>query len=149
MDLPVCETEFRETDSVWLLFHQAAATPKFSCTSPNCKVAASYTGTVTDLFFLAYFPYFEKLLVNGGLWDRHAVCVFVFPLWNWISYQGIWTRLYKSHPSASLSVFSPVVARQRLGKNVTAATNTHTTTEESLGASFTMLSVSYRRKVGN
>jgi hypothetical protein len=43
----------------------------------------------------------------------------------------------------------PIVARQRLGKNVTAATNTHAKIEELLEASFSMPSVSYQRKVSD
>jgi hypothetical protein len=39
----------------------------------------------------------------------------------------------------------PIVARQRLGKNVTAATNTHAKIEELLDASFSMRSM-YQRK---
>jgi hypothetical protein len=40
----------------------------------------------------------------------------------------------------------PIVARQRLGRNVTAVTNTHTTMEELLDASFSMYPVSYQGK---
>jgi hypothetical protein len=43
-----------------------------------------------------------------------------------------------------LSIFS----RQLLGINVTEATNTQATTEETLEASFSMQSVSYQNKVG-
>jgi hypothetical protein len=32
-----------------------------------------------NLYFLAYFPYFEKI---GGLWDRFVVYVSVYPLPN-------------------------------------------------------------------
>jgi hypothetical protein len=35
-----------------------------------------------------------------------------------------------SHPSVCLHLYHPTVARQPLGKNVTAATNTRATTEE-------------------
>jgi hypothetical protein len=38
----------------------------------------------------------------------------------------------------------PIVARQRLGRNVTAVTNIHATTEELLDASFLMWPVSYQ-----
>jgi hypothetical protein len=38
--------------------------------------------------------------------------------------------------------FSPVVARQRLGKNVIVATNTHETIEEMLDASISMQAIS-------
>jgi hypothetical protein len=41
------------------------------------------------------------------------------------------------------------IARQRLGKNVTAAINTHATIEELLDASFSMQSVWYQKKVGD
>jgi hypothetical protein len=62
-----------------------------------------------------------------------------------------------SHQSVSICV-SPFVAkqrlgknplivvRQRLGKNVTAETNTHATIEEFFDASFSMRSVSYQGK---
>jgi hypothetical protein len=40
----------------------------------------------------------------------------------------------------------PIVARQRLGTNVTVVTNTHATIEELLDASFPMWLVSYRGK---
>lgn len=46
-----------------------------------------------------------------------------------------------------LFVYVPVVARQRLRMNITAATNTGVTLEEFLGSSFSMHSVSYQRKV--
>jgi hypothetical protein len=46
------------------------------------------------------------------------------------------------YQSVCLYVYSLFVARQRLGKNVAAATNTHSTTEELLDASFSMLPVS-------
>jgi hypothetical protein len=40
-------------------------------------------------------------------------------------------------------------ARQRLDKHVSAATNTHATTEKLFDASFSMRSMSYKRKVGD
>jgi hypothetical protein len=51
-----------------------------------------------------------------------------------------------SHQSVCLYVYPPIVAKQRLGKNVTAATNTHATIEELLGASFSVGSMSYEGK---
>jgi hypothetical protein len=48
-----------------------------------------------------------------------------------------------SHQPVYLYVYLPVVARQRLGKNVTAITNTYATTEELLDISFYLRSVSY------
>jgi hypothetical protein len=44
-------------------------------------------------------------------------------------------------------MYPPIVAGQRLRKNVAAATNTHARIEESFGASFSMRSVLYERKV--
>jgi hypothetical protein len=44
-------------------------------------------------------------------------------------------------------MYPPVIARQRLGKNFTAAMNTHTEIEEFLDWSCYMSSVSYQRKV--
>jgi hypothetical protein len=53
----------------------------------------------------------------------------------------------RSHCCLCVSVFPPlIVARQRLCKNVTAVTNTHTTIEELLDASFSMWPVSYQGK---
>jgi hypothetical protein len=48
-----------------------------------------------------------------------------------------------------LYVYPSIVARQRLGKNVTVGTNTHAIIEELLATSFSMWSVSYQKKVGN
>jgi hypothetical protein len=45
-----------------------------------------------------------------------------------------------------LSKNRPIVARQRLSKSITAATNTHATIEELLDASFSMRSVSCQGK---
>jgi hypothetical protein len=45
-----------------------------------------------------------------------------------------------------LGKYSPIVARQRLGRNVTTVTHTYTTIEELLGASFSMWP---SRKVGD
>jgi hypothetical protein len=53
-----------------------------------------------------------------------------------------------SHQSVRLYVYPANVARQRLGKNITAATNTHAAIELLLDGSFSMRSVSYQRKVG-
>jgi hypothetical protein len=44
-------------------------------------------------------------------------------------------------------MYPPIVASQRLGKNVTTETITHAIIEELLVASFSMLSVSYQRNV--
>jgi hypothetical protein len=53
------------------------------------------------------------------------------------------------HQSVCLQVYLCPLARQRLGENVTAATNTHETIEELFDASFSMRSVSYLKKVGD
>jgi hypothetical protein len=52
------------------------------------------------------------------------------------------------HQSLCLYVYPLIVARQRLGRNVIAATNTQVTTEELLDVPFSMLFVSCQRKVG-
>jgi hypothetical protein len=46
-------------------------------------------------------------------------------------------------------MYSLFVARQRLSKNVTSAMNTRATIEELLDVSFSMWSVTYKRKVGD
>jgi hypothetical protein len=40
----------------------------------------------------------------------------------------------------------PIVAKERLGRNVTEVTNTHATVEELLDASFSLWPVSYQGK---
>jgi hypothetical protein len=54
-----------------------------------------------------------------------------------------------SYQSVCPYMYLPIVARQRLGKNVTAAMQTHATLEELLDAPFSMRSVKYQRKVGD
>jgi hypothetical protein len=44
-------------------------------------------------------------------------------------------------------IYRSIITKHQLGKNVTAATNTHATVEELLDASFFMPSVSYERTV--
>jgi hypothetical protein len=51
-----------------------------------------------------------------------------------------------SHQSVCIYVYPLIVARQRLGKKVTAATNTNATIEKLLDVSFSMRSVSYKGK---
>jgi hypothetical protein len=46
-------------------------------------------------------------------------------------------------------VYPHVVAKQRLGKNITAATNTEAKIKEILDASFSMRPALYQRKVGD
>jgi hypothetical protein len=57
------------------------------------------------------------------------------------------TYIIASEPLST--AYPPIVARQRLGKNVTVAKNTHATIEELLNASFSVGSVSYQREVGD
>jgi hypothetical protein len=54
---------------------------------------------------------------------------------------------YIINPS-NQSVCVPIFARQRLGKNITAAMKPHATIEELLDASFSMRFVPYQRKAG-
>jgi hypothetical protein len=54
-----------------------------------------------------------------------------------------------SHQSVCLYVYPPIVARQQLGKNVTASTNTYAAIEELMDASFSMRSVVHQRKAGD
>jgi hypothetical protein len=71
------------------------------------------------------------------------VCVSVYP--PIVARQ----RLGKSHLIVArqrLCKNPPIVARQRLGRNVIAVTNTHATIEELLGASFSMWPVSNQGK---
>jgi hypothetical protein len=53
-----------------------------------------------------------------------------------------------SRQPVCLYVYPTIVARKRLGKNATVATNTHATLEELLDALFSMRSVLYEKKVG-
>jgi hypothetical protein len=54
--------------------------------------------------------------------------------------------IHPSHQSVCLYVYPPIVAVQRLCRNVTAVTNTHATIGELLDASFSMWPVSYQGK---
>jgi hypothetical protein len=54
-----------------------------------------------------------------------------------------------SHQYLWLHVYLLIVARQRFGRNVITAMNTHATIEEMFKVSFSMLSVSYQGKVGD
>jgi hypothetical protein len=60
--------------------------------------------------------------------------------------EPIWMGYFRntSHQSVCLYVYYRNVARQRIGKKVTVAMNTHETIEELLDASFSMRSVSYQ-----
>jgi hypothetical protein len=54
-----------------------------------------------------------------------------------------------TNQSVCLYLYPSIVALQRFGKNVTAATNTHVTIEELLDALFSIWSVSYQKKIGD
>jgi hypothetical protein len=54
-----------------------------------------------------------------------------------------------SHLYVCLYVYSLIVARQRLGRNMMAAKNTHATIQKMLDASFSTSSVSDQRIVGD
>jgi hypothetical protein len=86
-------------------------------------------------------PLFLKNKNKKGLCDLYAVCVSRYPAHKRLN---AWPSLYEN--CAWLHLY---VARQRLGKNVTAATNTHTTIEELLDVSFSMRPVSYQREAGD
>jgi hypothetical protein len=70
----------------------------------------------SENFFLAYFPYLEK--INVGLCDHHAVCVWLciaslstFEFLNqiWYVFHGTWTHpsgvFHKSHQSVCVSQY--------------------------------------------
>jgi hypothetical protein len=65
--------------------------------------------------------------------------VALFSMWP-VSYEG------KFIPPSLLGKNPLIVARRRLGRNVTAVTNTHATIEELLDASFSIWPVSYQGK---
>jgi hypothetical protein len=89
---------------------------------------------------------------------RSLFCVSVYTLYQFLSartnlyeisyvYHGTWAHLngllHKSLSSVCMYMFPLIIARQRLFKNVTSATNTHVTIEELLDTSFSLQSVSY------
>jgi hypothetical protein len=53
-----------------------------------------------------------------------------------------------SRQSVYLYVYSLIVPKQRLSKNITAPTNKRATIEELLDVSFSMRSMSYQKKIG-
>jgi hypothetical protein len=122
------------------------------------SVSRKYNGSSSQfnkpiLFLQAYFPYFELMKVS--LCDFHAVCVCLcIPLVNFSIAEPLFIKLYhgtRIHSYGVLPTFLPSVsfmyifARQRLGRNITTATNAHTTitTEELLDASISMSYVLY------
>jgi hypothetical protein len=99
-------------------------------------------------FFLAYFPYFKK--TRKYAYAISLLSVNHFPsILEWMD-PSLWNLVCISrHLSPSqrrtswfppislfLYVYPPFVARQHLGKNVTARTNIHAKIEQLVGASF-------------
>jgi hypothetical protein len=76
--------------------------------------------------------------------------IFMIPGMNIMAPEPISTVYFinPSHQSVCLYVYPSIFARQRLGENIIAATNTHTTIEELLDAPFSMRSVPCQRKAG-
>jgi hypothetical protein len=102
----------------------------------SCVVSVSVATLYRISSFLAYFPYSEKKNISlfslfwknrVGLWDHVGVCVSVYP--PLVARQ----RLGKNpHIVARQRIDKnpPFVSRQRLGRNFTAVTNTHAIIEE-------------------
>jgi hypothetical protein len=101
-----------------------------------------------SLYISSLFPYSKK--INVGLWDVLAEYVSVYPPLStfnvstniyetWCVYRDTWVHPNGVHhihfPSIlRLYMYFPIVARQRLGKNITTTVDTHATIE--LEASF-------------
>jgi hypothetical protein len=113
--------------------------------------------------FISLLPLFCKK--KRGLWDNHtfsvSVCLYNPPINFWIpetifkklgmyiiASEPISTAYFINPSNHSLSVceFS-TIARQRVGKNVTATTNKQATKEKLLDAPFSIRSVSSERKL--
>jgi hypothetical protein len=103
---------------------------------PKVKVSVlKYQIRILDYFLFTL----KKIIV--GLCDPHALCVSVYlPLIfnGWTNFYDTWcvstwahlnNVLHKSFSSVCLYVYPLIVARQRLCKSVTAATNTHSLME--------------------
>jgi hypothetical protein len=117
-------------------------------------------GQKRDLISLLYFFKIGKWAKNKrkvGLWDRVAVCMCLCippPLSSLRNGLVKASLLLLGNGSVKhlivarqwLGKSPPIVARQRLGRNVTAVTNTHVTIEELLDASFWMSPVSLQGK---
>jgi hypothetical protein len=98
--------------------------------------------------FLSYFPYFEKIKVvyppiyfwmPGPIFMKIGMYIMA-PEPISVAY-----FIHPSHLSVCLYLYAPIVARQRLGKNVTAAKNTRNS-RGIVGRVVFMRSVSYQRK---
>jgi hypothetical protein len=73
-----------------------------------------------------------------------SVCVSVYPPLSLLGNGSVKVSLSLLGNGSSKN--PPIVARQRVGRNVTTVTNTHAKIEELLDASFSMLPVSYQKK---
>jgi hypothetical protein len=107
------------------------------------------------------FPYFGK--ITAGLCDRHAVCLHIPSPHQILTPDPLFIKLgmyitapepistayfiNPSHQSVCLYVYRPIVARQRLGINVTGEKTKHAT--EDLSEAFWMRSVTYQKKAGD
>jgi hypothetical protein len=106
-----------------------------------CKTP--HKGLFFNLVLLAYFRILEKNRV--GLWDDVAVCVCVSVYPPIVARQRLGKNpLIVARKRLGKNLL--IVARQRLGRNVTAGTNIHSTIEDLLDASFSMWPVSYQGK---
>jgi hypothetical protein len=92
----------------------------------------------------------NRLKIKVSLCGHHAEPIFMKLGTHIMATEPISTAYFinPSNLSVCLYVYPLIVARQRLGRNVTAAMNTQATTEELLDASFTVRSVLYQRKAG-
>jgi hypothetical protein len=82
----------------------------------------------TTLFGLIYLFWKNRV----GLWDHVAVCVCVCVCLSPLSLLGNGSvKIFLTVARRRLCKNPPIVARQRLGRNFTAVTNTHATTKES------------------
>jgi hypothetical protein len=116
---------------------------------------------------LAYFLYLKKIKIKLGLWNHLAVvcvCVSVYPppppAINFRMFEPIFMKLgmyiialepisaaYLKNPShQSVCLHPPIIAKQRLGKHVFAATNARNS-RRIVDASSSIRSVSCQRKV--
>jgi hypothetical protein len=134
------------------------------CFTILCKQHRKKICLEVNLYLLIFrlFPLFKR---NKSRLMGSPCCLCVSPSINYCMPVPIFMKLgiyimtsepistaYSVNPSqqsVQLYVCSPIVARQRLGKNVIAATNTQATKEEFLYTSFSMLSVSYQRRIGD
>jgi hypothetical protein len=129
------------------------------CQNPTCNLRAWVRNCMTGIIISQLSLFWE---IKGGLCNHHAVCVCVSlpstfewmnqSLWYFYVYHGTWAHLngvlHKSLPLVCLYVYPRIVTRQRLGKNLSPATNTQTT-EELSDVFFSMWSAAYAREVGN